>query len=92
MMSSKHLRGDVNYAWPTTEVAVIGAKGAVQIIIRDKAKHAAAERDYAEKFSNPFPAAIKGMACNTALRIEVGVLIIEYLMSEAISEPDNVQV
>lgn len=67
VMSSKHLRGDVNYAWPTTEVAVIGAKGAVQIIIRDKAKHAAAERDYAEKFSNPFPAAIKGMAFREAV-------------------------
>ncbi|XP_025072625.1 propionyl-CoA carboxylase beta chain, mitochondrial isoform X2 [Alligator sinensis] len=58
VMSSKHLRGDVNYAWPTAEVAVMGAKGAVQIIFRGKGAHAEAE--YIDKFANPFPAAIRG--------------------------------
>nr|XP_034988289.1 propionyl-CoA carboxylase beta chain, mitochondrial isoform X2 [Zootoca vivipara] len=58
VMSSKHLRGDANYAWPTAEVAVMGAKGAVQIIFRGKGAHAEAE--YVEKFANPFPAATKG--------------------------------
>jgi propionyl-CoA carboxylase beta chain len=38
VMSSKHLRGDLNYAWPTAEIAVMGAKGAVEIIFRAEAK------------------------------------------------------
>jgi len=59
-MSSKHLRGDVNYAWPTAEVAVMGAKGAVQIIFRGKENQAAHEAEYIEKFANPYPAAIRG--------------------------------
>uniref|UniRef100_A0A8C0H386 Propionyl-CoA carboxylase beta chain, mitochondrial n=1 Tax=Chelonoidis abingdonii TaxID=106734 RepID=A0A8C0H386_CHEAB len=58
VMSSKHLRGDVNYAWPTAEVAVMGAKGAVQIIFRGKETDAEAE--YVNKFANPFPAAVRG--------------------------------
>uniref|UniRef100_A0A8C3CXX6 Propionyl-CoA carboxylase beta chain, mitochondrial n=1 Tax=Cairina moschata TaxID=8855 RepID=A0A8C3CXX6_CAIMO len=58
VMSSKHLRGDANYAWPTAEVAVMGAKGAVQIIFRGKETDAEAE--YVEKFANPFPAAMRG--------------------------------
>lgn len=60
VMSSKHLRGDINYAWPTAEVAVMGAKGAVSILYRgskDVAKH---EADYIDLFSNPFPAAVRG--------------------------------
>ncbi|XP_056597603.1 propionyl-CoA carboxylase beta chain, mitochondrial [Triplophysa dalaica] len=60
VMSSKHLRGDVNYAWPTAEVAVMGAKGAVQIIFRGKKNQAEAEAEYVEKFANPFPAAVRG--------------------------------
>ncbi|TFK06249.1 intraflagellar transport protein 57-like protein [Platysternon megacephalum] len=58
VMSSKHLRGDVNYAWPTAEVAVMGAKGAVRIIFRGKETDAEAE--YVNKFANPFPAAVRG--------------------------------
>ena len=50
VMSSKHLRGDVNFAWPTAEIAVMGAKGAVEIIFRadkgDPAKLAAREAEY----------------------------------------------
>ena len=59
-MSSKHLRGDINYAWPTAEVAVMGAKGAVQIIFRGSDNQAEKEKEYVEKFANPYPAAIRG--------------------------------
>ncbi|CAD6187346.1 unnamed protein product [Caenorhabditis auriculariae] len=61
VMASKHLRGDINYAWPTAEVAVMGAKGAVSILFRnDKANAAKHEEEYTELFSNPFPAAVRG--------------------------------
>eukprot|EP01102_Stenamoeba_stenopodia_P001614 TRINITY_DN11451_c0_g1_i1.p1 TRINITY_DN11451_c0_g1~~TRINITY_DN11451_c0_g1_i1.p1 ORF type:complete len:558 (+),score=153.73 TRINITY_DN11451_c0_g1_i1:178-1851(+) len=59
VMSSKHLRGDVNYAWPTAEIAVMGAKGAVEIIFRGKDLKKR-EAEYVEKFANPFPAAARG--------------------------------
>jgi len=59
VMSSKHLRGDLNYCWPSAEVAVMGAKGAVSIIFRGK-DVAAAEADYVRKFANPMPAAVRG--------------------------------
>merc|ERR1711879_358200 len=59
VMSSKHLRGDTNYAWPTAEVAVMGSKGAVSIIFRGKGSQEQ-EQEYVEKFSNPFPAAVRG--------------------------------
>ncbi|KAL3899887.1 MAG: hypothetical protein SGCHY_001722 [Lobulomycetales sp.] len=60
VMSSKHLKGDVNYAWPTGEIAVMGAKGAVEIIFRHSEDKSKAEREYVEKFANPFPAAKRG--------------------------------
>ncbi len=64
VMSSKHLRGDVNYAWPTAEIAVMGAKGAVEIIFRadmgDPDKIAARTREYEARFANPFVAASRG--------------------------------
>ncbi len=64
VMSSKHLRGDVNYAWPTAEIAVMGAKGAVEIIFRKEAGDpealAAREAEYKERFANPFVAAKLG--------------------------------
>ena len=59
-MSSKHLRGDLNYAWPTAEVAVMGAKGAVAILHRGAKDLAKVEEDYVKAFSNPFPAAVRG--------------------------------
>jgi propionyl-CoA carboxylase beta chain len=59
-MSSKHLRGDVNYAWPTAEVAVMGAKGAVSILYRGSKDVQKYEDEYIDKFGNPFPAAIRG--------------------------------
>ena len=62
VMASKHLRGDLNYAWPTAEIAVMGAKGAVEIIFRGKTPEEIAEhtREYEERFANPFVAASKG--------------------------------
>ena len=59
VMSSKHLRGDFNYAWPTAEIAVIGAKGAVEIIFKGKLQEKS-EAEYIEKFANPLPAAQRG--------------------------------
>jgi propionyl-CoA carboxylase beta chain len=64
VMSSKHLRGDLNYAWPTAEIAVMGPKGAVEIIFRadigDAAKIAARTEEYRHRFANPFVAASRG--------------------------------
>ena len=64
VMASKHLRGDVNYAWPTAEIAVMGAKGAVEILYRselgDPEKVAGRVADYEDRFANPFVAAERG--------------------------------
>ncbi len=64
VMASKHLRGDVNYAWPTAEIAVMGAKGAVEIIFRnalgDDEEIERRTKEYEEKFLNPFVAAERG--------------------------------
>ena len=68
VMSSKHVRGDINYAWPTAEIAVMGVEGAVNIIFRDrivKADDPDAERsrlvaEYEERFANPYVAAARG--------------------------------
>ncbi|KAG1663672.1 Propionyl-CoA carboxylase beta chain, mitochondrial [Nymphon striatum] len=60
VMSSKHLRGDINYCWPTAEVAVMGAKGAVSIIYRGKSNVEEYEKEYIDKFGNPFPVAVRG--------------------------------
>ena len=79
VMSSKHLRGDVNYAWPTAEIAVMGPKGAVEIIFRgdlgDAEKIEARTEEYRQKFANPFVAGARGylddviMPRNTRRRI-----------------------
>ncbi|MCA0450965.1 MAG: acyl-CoA carboxylase subunit beta [Proteobacteria bacterium] len=64
VMASKHLRGDLNYAWPSAEIAVMGPKGAVEIIFRadmgDKAKIEARTEEYRRRFANPFVAASRG--------------------------------
>ncbi len=68
VMSSKHVRGDMNYAWPTAEIAVMGVEGAVNIIFRDRiaeADDADAERarlvaEYEDRFANPYIAAARG--------------------------------
>jgi propionyl-CoA carboxylase beta chain len=68
VMSSKHVRGDINYAWPTAEIAVMGVDGAVNIIFKDEieqapdaeARRAELVADYQEKFANPYIAAARG--------------------------------
>ena len=64
VMSSKHIRGDVNYAWPSAEIAVMGAKGAVEILYRaelgDPAKIKKRIDEYQKRFANPFVAAERG--------------------------------
>ena len=79
VMSSKHLRGDVNFAWPSAEIAVMGPKGAVEIIFRqdsgDAAKIAARTEEYRRRFANPFIAGHRGfiddviMPSNTRMRL-----------------------
>ncbi|WP_298820274.1 acyl-CoA carboxylase subunit beta [uncultured Roseibium sp.] len=64
VMSSKHIGGDINYAWPSAEIAVMGAKGAVEILYRselgDADKIAQRTKDYEDRFANPFVAAERG--------------------------------
>ncbi len=64
VMSSKHLRGDVNFAWPSAEIAVMGSKGAVEIIFRkdmdDEEKIAEREKEYQDQFANPFRVGSRG--------------------------------
>jgi propionyl-CoA carboxylase beta chain len=64
VMASKHVGGDVNYAWPTAQIAVMGAKGAVEIIFRadigDPEKIAKRTKEYEERFLSPFAAAERG--------------------------------
>ena len=68
VMSSKHIRGDVNLAWPTGEIAVMGPKGAVEILFKDEiaratdpaAAHAQFTEEYTAKFANPYAAASRG--------------------------------
>jgi propionyl-CoA carboxylase beta chain len=78
-MASKHIRADVNYAWPSAEIAVMGPKGAAEIIYRserdDAKKIAERIKDYEKRFANPFIAAERGyideviMPRNTRLRV-----------------------
>ncbi len=79
VMSSKHLRGDINYAWPSAQIAVMGAKGAAEILYRSELGNAeyinARTAEYEERFANPFIAAERGyvddviMPRNTRSRI-----------------------
>jgi propionyl-CoA carboxylase beta chain len=79
VMSSKHLRGDVNLAWPSAEIAVMGPEGAVEIIFRkeagDKKKIAKRTKEYRERFASPFIAGHRGfiddviMPHNTRMRL-----------------------
>ena len=86
VMSSKHMSGDLNYAWPTAEIAVMGAKGAVEILYRhekdDPDKIAARTKEYEDLFANPFVAAKRGfideviMPHSTRRRIANGLKIL----------------
>src|ERR1700730_111554 len=78
VMSSKHIRGDMNYAWPTAEIAVMGIEGAVNIIFKDRiaeAKYPKAERarlvaEYEAEFANPYIAAARGYVDDVILPAE----------------------
>ena len=87
VMASKHLRGDVNYAWPSAEIAVMGPEGAARIIFRSDADdpEALAQRteEYRQKFANPFVAASRGfiddviMPQNTRRRVARAFTLLE---------------
>jgi len=91
VMSSKHIRGDLNYAWPTAEIAVMGVEGAVNIVFRDRIEAAAdsdAERarlvaEYEERFANPYVAAARGYVDEVILpsesreRVSEGLALLE---------------
>jgi propionyl-CoA carboxylase beta chain len=87
VMSSKHIRGDLNYAWPTAEIAVMGPKGVVEIVYREDrdnpAKIEARTEEYRARFANPFVAAQKGFIDdviyprNTRRRICRGLRLLE---------------
>lgn len=92
VMSSKHVRGDINYAWPSAEIAVMGAKGAVEILYRselgDKEKIAARTKDYEDRFANPFVAAERGyideviMPHATRMRISRALAMLRHKQQE----------
>ena len=87
VMSSKHIRGDYNIAWPTAELAVMGAKGAVQIIHRrriDSARNPEQERqrlvdDYEESFANPYKAAALGYLDDVIVPSETRTVLVKAL-------------
>jgi acetyl-CoA carboxylase carboxyltransferase component len=91
VMSSKHIRGDLNFAWPTAEIAVMGVEGAVNIVFRDRiaeAEDTDAERarlmaEYQERFANPYVAAARGYVdevirpSETRARLAAGLAMLE---------------
>jgi acetyl-CoA carboxylase carboxyltransferase component len=87
VMSSKHLRGDINYAWPSAEIAVMGPEGAVNVLHRKElsaaedadAKRAELVAAYREKFANPYVAAGKGYIDAVILPSETRARLIEAL-------------
>ena len=100
-MSSKHLRGDLNYAWPSAEIAVMGPQGAVEIIFRqdigDKAKIKERTDEYREKFSNPLVAGRYGfiddviMPRNTRFRICRGLkMLANKQLENPLKKHDNI--
>ncbi|MEJ7137037.1 acyl-CoA carboxylase subunit beta [Amphibiibacter pelophylacis] len=93
VMSSKHLRGDVNFAWPNAEIAVMGAKGAVEIIFReekkDPAKLAQREAEYKARFANPFVAGARGFIDDVILPSETRKRICRSLVMLKDKKVDN---
>ena len=91
VMSSKHVRGDLNFAWPTAEIAVMGVEGAVNIIFRERietadepdAERARLVAEYEERFANPYVAAARGyvdeviLPSETRARIASGLALLE---------------
>ncbi len=84
VMASKHLRGDLNYAWPTSEIAVMGAEGAAKIIFKKvkQDKLGKTIEEYEKNFSNPYVAASRGyideviLPCDTRLKISNGFRVL----------------
>ncbi len=93
VMSSKRLHGDVNYAWPTAEIAVMGAKGAVEILYRkerdDPEQLAAREHAYRAKFANPYVAASRGFVDDVILPRETRKRVCRALASLRHKRRDN---
>ncbi|KAL1934159.1 hypothetical protein VTP01DRAFT_6341 [Rhizomucor pusillus] len=90
VMSSKHLRGDYNIAWPTAEIAVMGAAGAVEIIFRDKAAKSQLQEEYIQKFATPLAAARRGYLDDIVEPRMTRVRLIEQLRllkSKSLSNP-----
>ena len=94
VMSSKHLRGDVNFAWPSAEIAVMGPKGAVEIIFRqdigDPEKIAVRTEEYRQRFANPFVAASRGYLNDVILPRETRARIcrsLEMLRNKKLENP-----
>ena len=98
VMSSKHIRGDLNFAWPTAEIAVMGPKGAVEIIFKNeiaRAKNPERKtlqliKEYREKFANPYVAAERGYIDNVIKPHETRSQLIkglEMLASKVDSNP-----
>ena len=85
VMSSKHVRGDVNLAWPTARIAVMGAEGAVNILYRDElaaapdmdAERARLTAEYEEAFANPYIAAARGYLDDVIVPSETRPRVIE---------------
>lgn len=78
VMSSQHLNGDYNYAWPTAEIAVMGAKGAVEIIFRGKNVEKEVE-NYEHAFANPLKAAERGYVDDIVMPSQTRQLLIDNL-------------
>ena len=94
VMASKHLRGDVNFAWPTAEIAVMGSKGAVEIIFRqdlgDEEKLAERTEEYSQKFANPFVAGHRGFIDDVILPHETRPRVcrsLEMLKNKELTNP-----
>jgi propionyl-CoA carboxylase beta chain len=97
VMNSKHIRGDVNYAWPTAEIAVMGPKGAVEIIFKkeiseanDKAaREEELTNEYRERFANPFIAAERGYIDDVIQPQETRVRLIRALKMLSTKQDTN---
>src|SRR5471030_392174 len=96
VMASKHIGGDVNYAWPSAQIAVMGAKGAVEIIFRadigDPAKIAARTKEYEERFLSPFIAAERGYIDDVIEPHETRVRIVRALAMLATKHVERPQI
>jgi propionyl-CoA carboxylase beta chain len=96
VMASKHLRGDINYAWPSAEIAVMGADGAVNIIFRqhlnDPKKIKQLSQDYRTTFANPFSAAQRGFIDDVISPEETRIRLIRgfaFLKGKQLSNPEK---